>query len=109
MTENSIEIQPQAVKILLEAGTDFLFVDVREPEELMLAKLKETLNIPLRFLPENIEDLRSNSFVVFMCHGGVRSMNAAMWARKHGIEGALSMRGGIEAWALEVDTSIPRY
>jgi rhodanese-related sulfurtransferase len=107
--ENTVDIQPNAVKLMLDAGQDFLFVDVREPDELLLARLEGTKNIPLRTLPENIVDLQQGKRVVFMCHGGVRSTNAALWARKQGVLEAFSMRGGIEAWALEVDTSVPRY
>ncbi len=107
--EQSVDIQPSAVKAMLDAGEDFLLVDVREPEEFLLAKIEGAKAIPLRTLPENIIDLQQDKPVVFMCHGGVRSTNAALWARKQGIENARSMRGGIDAWSVEIDTTIPRY
>jgi rhodanese-related sulfurtransferase len=107
--EQSIDIQPSAVKAMFDAGEDFLLIDVREPEELLLAKIEGAKAIPLRTVPENLVDLQQGKSVVFMCHGGVRSTNAALWARKQGIEDARSMRGGIDAWSVEIDTTIPRY
>jgi rhodanese-related sulfurtransferase len=107
--QQSVDIQPSAVKAMLDAREDFLLIDVREPEELTLANIPAAKAMPLRTLPENIVDLQQDKPVVFMCHGGVRSTNAALWARKQGIEGARSMRGGIDAWAVEIDTNIPRY
>jgi rhodanese-related sulfurtransferase len=47
--------------------------------------------------------------VVVHCHHGVRSLRVAHWLRERGFSGARSMRGGIDAWSLEVDASIPRY
>ena len=45
-----------------------------------------------------------------MCHHGVRSASAAAWLEQHGEFPVLSnLRGGIEAWAREVDPSVPRY
>ena len=48
--ENTVDIQPKTVKAMLDAGQDFLFVDVREPEELLLAtlQLKVRINAPSR-------------------------------------------------------------
>ena len=44
-----------------------------------------------------------------MCHHGVRSLDAAAYLRGHGFVNAKSMSGGIDAWALQIDPSTPRY
>ncbi|MFM8633916.1 MAG: rhodanese-like domain-containing protein [Planctomycetia bacterium] len=43
------------------------------------------------------------------CHRGVRSLRVAKWLREKGFSQVSSMRGGIEAWSLEIDASVPRY
>ncbi len=43
------------------------------------------------------------------CHHGVRSLNVVNWLREQGIENCQSVAGGIDAWSLAVDPSVPRY
>ena len=47
--------------------------------------------------------------LVVHCHLGVRSLQVAHWLRQSGFAQAQSMAGGIDAWSLEIDPSIPRY
>jgi rhodanese-related sulfurtransferase len=47
--------------------------------------------------------------VVFVCHHGVRSLDAAAFFAGHGFQNVRSMNGGIDAWSLEVDPELPRY
>jgi Rhodanese-like domain len=47
--------------------------------------------------------------VVFHCHHGQRSLDAASYLAGHGFKNARSLTGGIEAWSIEVDASVPRY
>jgi rhodanese-related sulfurtransferase len=47
--------------------------------------------------------------IITMCHHGMRSLDAAAYLRGHGFMNTQSMRGGIDAWARAVDTSVPRY
>ena len=47
--------------------------------------------------------------IVFYCHHGERSLDAAAYVAGHGFRDARSMTGGIEAWSLEVDSAVPRY
>jgi rhodanese-related sulfurtransferase len=47
--------------------------------------------------------------IVTICHGGVRSLNAAVWMRNQGFEKVQSLSGGIDAWSREVDPAVPRY
>jgi rhodanese-related sulfurtransferase len=47
--------------------------------------------------------------LVVVCHHGVRSMNVTAWLRRQGFEKAQSLRGGIDAWSVEVDPAVARY
>jgi rhodanese-related sulfurtransferase len=112
MTEDplaNIEVTPREVSARLERGDKFLFVDVREKWEYETSRIEGAVLIPLREIPANLQRLAGAREVVFFCHHGVRSMDAAAWMRSQGIEGAQSMSGGIDRWTTEVDPLVPRY
>ena len=85
-------------------------VDVREPWESKTARVDGSLLIPMNELPARAaQELDPADRLVVLCHHGVRSMNVAIWLRRQGFAQAQSIRGGIDAWSLEVDPSLPRY
>jgi rhodanese-related sulfurtransferase len=98
------------VKARLEAGERVRLIDVREPVEYLAAKIEGAELIPMRSMQQHLEDLEDadESLIVF-CHHGVRSLNVVYWLREQGIENCQSMSGGIDAWSLEIDASVPRY
>lgn len=112
MTEDllaNIEIAPREVKELLARNNQVLFVDVREPWEYDTARIAGSVLIPLREIPANLARLENAGQVVFFCHHGMRSLDAAAWLRSQGVATAQSMTGGIERWSTEIDSSVPRY
>jgi len=84
-------------------------VDIREPWEREICALPESLGIPLGELPTRLKELPKGGTLVLICHHGVRSLQAAAWLRRNGFDGAVSLRGGIDAWATEVDPEMRRY
>ena len=106
---DSLEISAAEVKRKLDAGDDFSFVDVREPEEFALARIEGARLIPMRSVPAALAELDDDRPVIVFCHHGVRSLNVANWLREHGIEQAWSMAGGIDLWSLQIDLGVPRY
>ena len=105
----NIEVTPREVSERLERGDKFLFVDVREKWEYESARIEGSVLIPLREIPANLQRLAGAREIVFFCHHGMRSLDAAAWVRSQGIEGAQSMSGGIDRWTTEVDPLVPRY
>jgi rhodanese-related sulfurtransferase len=105
----NIEITPREVKDLLARDPKVLFVDVREPWEYDTARIAGSVLIPLGDIPANLQRLENAEQVVFFCHHGMRSLDAAAWLRAQGVEGAQSMSGGIERWSTEIDPSVPHY
>jgi rhodanese-related sulfurtransferase len=105
----NIEITPREVKDLLARDPKVLFVDVREQWEYDSARIAGSVLIPLGEIPSNLQRLESADHVVFFCHHGMRSLDAAAWLRSQGVESAQSMAGGIERWSTEIDPSVPRY
>lgn len=106
------EITPEAVRERLDAGEPLHLIDVREPQEHSIARIAGSELIPLRTIPAALgkmqADAKQATLIVF-CHHGVRSLNAVHWLREQGVEACQSMAGGIDAWSLTVDPSVPRY
>jgi rhodanese-related sulfurtransferase len=93
---------------LLDSGSLFL-LDVREPYEFAYASLANSVLIPLGQLPRRIGELDPEREIVVICHHGVRSQQAALYLAHHGFKKVANLSGGIDAWSLECDASVPRY
>ena len=101
-----------------QQGTEFLLIDVREPNELELASLPagEFIKLPLSELRERRLDAlpealsqNKDADVVLFCHKGLRSAQVTVFLRQQGWSKAVSMAGGIDAWAEEIDESVGKY
>jgi rhodanese-related sulfurtransferase len=103
------EIDIPALARLRANGDELVIVDVREPWEREICALAESINIPLEELSERLDELPKAGTLVVLCHHGVRSLQAAMWLRDRGYEQALSLMGGIDAWATTVEPEMRRY
>jgi rhodanese-related sulfurtransferase len=105
----SYEIPPaEAAEILREKGARL--VDVREPWEFATTRIEGSLPMPMGEVPTRAQkELDVDERLVIVCHHGVRSMNITAWLRRQGFENAQSLRGGIDAWSVEVDPAVARY
>ena len=96
------------LQALLESGTAIELVDVRTGQERATAVIAGS-----RLLDQAYHDallLRDRETpIVFHCHHGVRSQQAAEYFRREGFRNLYNLRGGIDAWSLLVDASVPRY
>jgi len=100
-----------AVHALLERGEKFLLLDVREPDEYATAHIEGAHLLPLGELESRLGELVEwkDGHVVVHCHSGARSARACEILRSHGFARVENLTGGIEAWSLTVDSSVPRY
>jgi monothiol glutaredoxin len=102
------QLSPADLKALLRSGTAIELVDVRTEQERTIATIDGS-----RLLDQAYHDallLRDRETpVVFQCHHGVRSQGAAEYFRSQGFRNVYNLQGGIDAWSLLVDTSVPRY
>ena len=111
------EISVQDVSAKIDSGTPFVLLDVREYHELPLASFPEgTFEIvPLSELAQKKLDalttplLDKNAEIVAFCHKGVRSAQVTMWLKQQGWTNVLSMTGGIDAWAKQIDPDVGMY
>ncbi len=103
------EISPTEAASLIQAG-QVRVIDVREPWEFAAARIEGSVAMPMGDVPARAhQELDPEERLVIVCHHGVRSMNVTVWLRNQGFEQAQSLRGGIDAWAAEVDPSVGRY
>lgn len=86
-----------------------VLLDVREPHELALAKVREAIHIPMREVPARLDELDPATPLVVMCHSGGRSRRVAEFLATNGFEEIYNLAGGIDAWAEQLDPSVPRY
>jgi len=93
----------------LDRGKKIVIVDVREPHEYEIARIEGSKLIPLGELPERVNELDSADEIVMQCHTGGRSARATEFLRSIGYKKVRNLDGGIEAWSVEVDPSVPRY
>jgi len=84
-------------------------VDVREPHELEISRLPNATNIPLGQLAARLSELDSAEDMVLFCKSGARSTRALELLTSAGFKKVKNLKGGINAWAREVDTSLPIY
>ena len=106
---NMKEATVQELKALKDTGADFQLIDVREPHEYDICNLDGEL-IPQAEIPHNTDKISRDKKVVIHCRSGARSGNMVQWLEKnHGYTNLYNLKGGILAWAKEIDTSMPTY
>lgn len=110
------QVTPAALAAWLQAargGHEPLLLDVREPVEWRVASVHadgaELLQLPMRSLPPRLRELDPARPVAVLCHHGGRSQQVAMFLPQHGFARVANVAGGIDAWSLQVDPSVPRY
>ncbi len=103
------EVTVLDLKEELDAGKPIAIVDVREPHEYEIASIPGARLIPLGELPERLRELDDHAEIVTHCHHGARSLKALEILRAAGFSKVRSLKGGIDAWAVNVDPEMPRY
>jgi sulfur-carrier protein adenylyltransferase/sulfurtransferase len=108
VTNGIAEITAREVKARLDHGEDLFILDVREPHEYQICNLKGKL-IPLGELPRRVHELDSSREMIVHCRSGKRSADAIQFLQKAGFKKLWNLKGGVLAWADEVDPSMPKY
>jgi adenylyltransferase/sulfurtransferase len=93
----------------LQSGNHLRLIDVREPHELQIAKLDQAELIPLGQLASRLSELDSAEDIVLFCKAGTRSTRALELLVSAGFRKVKNLKGGINAWAREVDPNMPIY
>ena len=102
-------ITPSQLKEMMHTSKPFVLLDVREKWEYETVHIEGALLIPLGELPRRCREITPGIEVVVYCHWGMRSLDAAFLLQQLGFKSVKSLVGGIDRWAEEIDTQIPRY
>jgi sulfur-carrier protein adenylyltransferase/sulfurtransferase len=103
------EITVQELKKLQDSGADFQLIDVREPHEYDICNLEGEL-IPQGDIPDSVDKIDRKKQVIVHCRSGARSGNMIQWLEKnHNFDNLYNLKGGILAWAREIDPDMPTY
>jgi adenylyltransferase/sulfurtransferase len=103
------EIAVNEVAAALDRGEDVTILDVREPHEWQICHIEGAELLPLSELPARVHELDSSRTYYVHCKTGVRSARAIEFLQEAGFTRLRNVRGGIKAWADEVDPSMPTY
>jgi adenylyltransferase/sulfurtransferase len=103
------EISVSELKEWLDRGDDIQLLDVREPHEVAICAIEGAQLVPLAILPERLHTLDTARTTVVHCKMGARSAKAVQLLRQAGLSRTYNLRGGIVAWAREIDPSLPTY
>ncbi len=103
------EITVQELKQMKDNHAIFQLIDVREPHEYDICNLDGEL-IPQAEIPHHIDKIDKDKKVVIHCRSGSRSGNMIQWLEKnHGFTNLYNLKGGVKAWSMEIDPSMPTY
>ncbi|MEO5800326.1 MAG: molybdopterin-synthase adenylyltransferase MoeB [Gemmatimonadales bacterium] len=103
------EISPAELAAALSGASGPVLLDVREEWEFAIAHLPGSDLVPLGELPARLGEIPRHREVVTICHHGMRSMTAKDLLQRAGFARVRSLAGGVDAWATDVDESMPRY
>src|SRR3978361_2196515 len=107
--ERAMQIEPREVADALAAGEKLNLLDVRTREAREAVKLPGSHLFTQELMQEILSDWSREDLVVVYDHEGMRSMDAAAYFQGHGFTNVKSLRGGIDAYSAEVDSTLPRY
>ena len=106
--DRKIQISPKELSEALKGKDVVKLLDVRMKPEWDLAHI-EGASLVTEDLAREIMTWPREVYMVFYCHTGKRSMDAASYFAGHGFKNVKSLTGGIDAWSQVVDTNVPRY
>lgn len=103
------ELSVEEVARLLENEFQMTLIDVREPWEREIVSLAASIPLDEALVERLLKGGDRDSRLVFLCHHGVRSLNAAAFFAAQGFNDVYSVAGGIAAWAERIDQSLAQY
>ena len=106
MVEN---FSPTEFATRCDADESWQLLDVREPWEIEIASVPQSVKIPMADIPSRHTELDADRPVAVLCHSGGRSAKVADFLATQGFSRVANIAGGIDAWAQELDDSLARY
>ncbi len=107
--EHDFEMTVAELRQWREEGRQVTLIDVRNPPEWEICRIDGAKLIPMGEIQARLGELNPEDIIVAHCHHGARSAQVVGYLRQKGFSKAINLAGGIEAWSVEVDPSVPRY
>ena len=103
------EVTVQELKNIIDRKEAYQLIDIREPHEAGIAEMGGEL-IPMGEVMDHVDRISKDKKVIVHCRSGARSANVIMALEKqHGFDNLYNLKGGILAWADEIDPSLTKY
>ena len=109
MQSTGYEIDVHALAEMRAAGDAHTVLDIREPVEVAICAIEDSVSIPMQQVPQQLETLPREHPLIVVCHHGVRSAMVTDFLRNSGFDNAWNLAGGIDDWAGLVAPDMPRY
>jgi rhodanese-related sulfurtransferase len=107
--ERAMQIEPRELAERIARGENIYLLDVRTREEYDAVKIDNAHLFTQESMQEITASWARENLLVIYDHQGTRSMDAAAYFQGHGFENVKSLRGGVDAWSVEVAPKLPRY
>jgi rhodanese-related sulfurtransferase len=86
-----------------------VLLDVREPWEYQTCRIEGSTLAPMNTIPARVQELDPDTETVLICHHGARSFQVALFLERNGFSNLYNLQGGVNAWADQVEPTMPRY
>lgn len=86
-----------------------VLLDVREPWEYQTCRIEGSTLAPMNTIPARAQELDPETETVVICHHGARSYQVALFLEQNGFSNLYNLQGGVNAWADQVEPTMPRY
>lgn len=106
---SAVELQRHLAAIDADTNNPPLLLDVRQPWEFDICKLKGSQLIPMPQIPGAISHLDKQRETIVICHHGIRSRTVARFLEQSGFDNVINLSGGVDEWAKTVDSSMATY
>ncbi|MBO9997399.1 MAG: rhodanese [Cyanobacteria bacterium SID2] len=108
----SISVEELAERLASQFGA-LQLIDVREPEEVEIVEIEGFTNLPMsqvnEWIPQILDRFDPDVETLVICHHGIRSAYVCQWLTMQGFTKIFNVAGGIDAYAIVVDRTLPRY
>jgi rhodanese-related sulfurtransferase len=109
MNAKSLEISVTDLLKLRDTQEPYILLDVREPSELLISTLPDSLHMPMQTIPTHWQTLPQDQRMIVFCHYGIRSRMVVEFLQAQGFNNVFNLDGGIDAWAQEIEPEMRRY
>lgn len=107
--DEAMQISPPELSARMQEDKSVKLLDIRTSEEWDAVRIEGAVRMSQETMQEILGKWARENLVVIYDHAGTRSLDAAAYFQGHGFKNVRCLRGGIDAWAQEVDPKLRRY